>query len=475
MPMKLKNDIISSYVLRKGLDTEMVVKTAVLKQLEGYFEQKENHLIALYGREDCEKEQLLKAFFKDKKVFYYRARPASNEMQREWMADELKRNLDVSLTQHTYEEYFKRIRSGGPMKLVLVIDEVQYIMKKDPEFLEALLRLKEHKLYPGPIMILLCSSAYGWMEKEFTSFFGERRKKLDQLIKIENLNFLEVVRALPDYPVSECIKVYGILGGVPGYMNRFTSKRDLKENICRNILSRNGYMHKAAEQLIGSNLRELSVYNTILSCIASGNNKLNDIYLATGYSRAKISVYMKNLAAFDMIEKVVSFETGGWENSKKGIYRIKDNFIHFWYYFVYPHLSDLYLMTPEEFYDAYIEKGFDAYLEHYFSEVCKEYLFLLNQIGKLPLKAVKMGTWIGKEGNIDIIAQDAVRQNMVGSCNWSEEEFSEEMCEHLFYNMKQARISAEYYFLFSAKGFADALVQKAKEDSKFILVDMNEL
>lgn len=453
----------------------MVVKTAVLKQLEEFFGRKENNLIALYGREDCEKEQMLKAFFKDKKVFYYRAREASATAQREMMAQELMQKQGVTLQKKTYEEYFKRVKSGGPMKLVLVIDEFQYILKKDPTFWEALIQLKEKKLYPGPVLILLSSSAYGWMEKEMPQLLGENHRKLDAVIKIENLNFLEVVRALPDYPVSECIKVYGIVGGVPGYINRFNSKKDLKENICRNILSRNGYLYKAAEHLIGGQLRELSVYNTILSCIASGTNKLNDIYLATGFSRAKISVYMKNLAAFDIIEKVVSFETGGWENSKKGIYRIKDNFIHFWYHFIYPHLSDLYLMSPEEFYEAYIERGLDDYLEHYFSEVCKEYLFLLNQIGKLPLHAVKMGTWVGKEGTIDIIAQNEIRQNMVGSCNWNQEEYSEEMCENLFYNMKQAKISAEYYFLFSAKGFAPAIVKKAEEDSRFVLVDMNEL
>ena len=33
-----------------------------------------------------------------------------------------------------------------------------------------------------------------------------------------------------------------------------------------------------------------------------------------------------------------------------------------------------------------------------------------------------MGTWVGKEGNIDIIAQNEIRQNMVGLCNWQEPE-----------------------------------------------------
>ena len=85
---------------------------------------------------------------------------------------------------------------------------------------------------------------------------------------------------------------------------------------------------------------------------------------------------MKNLMAFDVVEKVVSFDTGGWENTKKGVYRIANTYVNFWFRFVYPHLSDLYMMAPEEFYDAYIEKDLYDYMNRYFVKVCREYLTL---------------------------------------------------------------------------------------------------
>ena len=342
--------------------------------------------------------------------------------------------------------------------------------------MEAVLKLKAHRLYPGPVMILLCSSAVSWAERELAECIGEAAcRKIDRKIKFTNLNFLEVVRALPEYPVAECIKTYGIIGGVPGYINRWNAKADLKTNICRLILSPGGYLYHAAEDLIGESLRELSVYETILAQIAAGQDKLNDLYRTTGFSRAKISVYMKNLAAFDIIQKVVSFETGGWENTKKGVYRIRDNYVNFWFHFIYPHLSDLYMIRPEEFYDRYIAPRLDAYLSRYFVEVCMEYLGLLGMVGKLPLKIARMGTWVGKEGNIDIIAQNEIRQNMVGLCNWQEPELTMEMCEALFLNMKRAKIGAEYYFLFSAQGFAPEVTAMAERDKRFVLVDMNEL
>ena len=104
-----------------------------------------------------------------------------------------------------------------------------------------------------------------------------------------------------------------------------------------------------------------------------------------------------------------------------------------------------------------------------------EYLGLLGMVGKLPLKIARMGTWVGKEGNIDIIAQDETRRNMVGLCNWEQPELTMGMCEELFANMKRAKITAEYYFLFSARGFSAEVKAMAEQDSHVILVDMNEL
>lgn len=454
----------------------MVIKSSILKELESIYSQSGNQVVVLYGRQDSEKEPLLKAFLKNKKHFYYRARQVSSAEQLHQMGKEVAGRFDVNLQKYTYEEYFNRVKSGDPTKLVVVIDEFQYIAKKDASFLEAVWKLKGKRLYPGPVLIVLCSSTVSWVEKELDAHIGEGAgKKIDRRIKLASLNFLEVVRALPEYPVSECIKVYGIIGGVPGYINCWDERADIRTNICRLILSPDGYLYGAAENLIGASLRELAVYETILAQIATGHDKLNELYQMTGFSRAKISVYLKNLSAFDIIQKVISFETGGWENTKKGIYRIRDNYVNFWFHFIYPHLSELVMLSVEEFYDHYIEPGLDAYLGRYFIEVCMEYLELLGKVGKLPLDAIKMGTWIGKGGNIDIIAQNAVRQNMVGLCNWDKPELTMEMCEELFASMKQARIGAEYYFLFSARAFSPEVQELAERDARYILVDMNEL
>ncbi len=450
-------------------------KASELKKLEDLYAESGNQLVVLYGPMNCEKEALIGSFIGNKKYFYYRARKASDVEQLRMMGEEVSRKFDVKIQKYTYEEYFNRIKSGDPTKLVVVIDEFEQIAKKDSSFIDAVLKLKNRRLYPGPVMIILASSSIVWAEQDMDEVLGEAAKKFDARIKVPNLNFLEVVRLFPEMSVSDTIKIYGVLGGVPGYLSRWNKKKNFKQNICDLILSEDGYLYEMAEKIVSSELRELSVYNTILLAIAKGENKLNDLFHYTGYSRPKISVYMKNLSHFDIIEKVVSFETGGWDNAKKGVYRIKDTYVNFYYKFIYPHLSDLYIMSPEEFYDTYIENELDEYLNRYFINVCMEYLSLLNQIRRLPLVVTKMGTWVGKAGNIDIIAQSSDRQNIVGLCNWEKEELTMDMCEELFASMKKAKITSNHIYLFSAKTFSPEVVAMAKEDKRFELIDMNEL
>lgn len=451
-------------------------KQSELKRLEDLYAESGNQLVVLYGPMNCEKEELIRAFTETKKHFYYRARKASAKEQLVMMGEEISQKFETRLLTNTYDEYFNRVKSGNPSKLVVVIDEFEHIVKKDPSFMESILKLKNRRLYPGPVMIILASSSIVWVEQDMSEVLSEEAlSNMDARIKIPNLNFLEVVRIFPELSVSESIKIYGVLGGVPGYLKYWKKRKTFKQNICDLILSTDGYFFKIAEELVSSELRELSVYNTILMAIAKGENKLNDLHHYTEFSRPKISVYMKNLSEFDIIEKVVSFETGGWDNAKKGVYRIKDTYINFYYRFVYPHLSDLYMMSPEDFYDTYIEKDLDDYLNRYFINVCMEYLSLLNQIRRLPLVVSKMGTWVGKTGNIDIIAQSADRQNIVGVCNWKQEEFDLAMCRELFESMVKAKITSNHIYLFSAKSFSEDVKELAKLDKRFELIDMNEL
>ena len=137
----------------------MKAKKSDLAILEEKYNESGNQLVVLYGRKGCQKEELIKEFIGDKKYFYYRCRQAAADDQRRMMGAEIEKQFDARLNQHTYDEFFNRIKSGDPSKLVVVIDEAQNVIKRDPDFIGSILRLKEKKLYPGPVMIILASSS----------------------------------------------------------------------------------------------------------------------------------------------------------------------------------------------------------------------------------------------------------------------------------------------------------------------------
>ncbi len=453
----------------------METRNSEVKELQKHYEAKSNTLVLLYGSSRSGKDDLIREFLSDKKFFYFRCRNASVEKQLSLLIDEVQDHFDIKISKRTFEECFTRLKSRDGSRFVVVVDEFQLVGKRQKELLTALLKLLDGKLYPGPVMILIGVSSLAWMKRDMDEVFGDKIRKLSAQIAVADYSFLELVRSFPRYSVMTAVQTYGVIGGVPEYLRRWEGDLSFKENICKHVLYRDGFFRNEAENYISSELRELAVYDTILSSMASGHEKLNDLYLDTGYSRAKISVYLKNLAAFDVVEKVVSFDTGGWDNAKKGVYRIKNHYVNFWFHFIYPNLSELSVLSPEEFYDRFIEPDLSSYLKRYFVDVCHEYLILLNRLGRLPVKMVKQGTWVGKEGTIDIIGQDSIRENVVGICNWDKKVMSYEKYEELLSNMALAKLRAKAIYLFSASDFDNRLKSLADSNHSIVLVDMKEL
>ena len=99
----------------------------------------------------------------------------------------------------------------------------------------------------------------------------------------------------------------------------------------------------------------------------------------------------------------------------------------------------------------------------------------MNRMDRLPIHIRKLGTWVGKEGTIDIMGADDIRENVVGICNWDKDSMPYSDYEELLANMKLAKIRAKGIYLFSATKFDEQLRLAVKNDSSVVLVDMTEL
>ncbi|MFG6335758.1 MAG: ATP-binding protein, partial [Lachnospiraceae bacterium] len=303
---------------------------------------------------------------------------------------------------------------------------------------------------------------------------GEDAYDLSGLLNINELPFDDLVARFPNFRIEECVEAYAILGGIPGLWNQFDDRLTIQQNICRNILDCNSFLFEEGERILTEQLREPGVYNTIMASIAAGDHKLNDLYLHTEFSRAKISVYLKNLIELELVEKVFSYDTAGKENVQKGIYRISHPFVDFYFTYMYPHLSDLQQLSVGEFYNHYIMRDFRRYVSGCFKQVCRQHLAALGERHRLPIDCGTIGEWIGKVGSLDIIAQDEEGRTLIGLCNW-EKPMTYEDYENLLLYAKKARISADYIYMYTAFRFDERLNLEAKVKSNLKLVQISDL
>lgn len=426
-------------------------REAELRFLEHYYVGEGSRILVVYGQKGVGKTALLKHFAEGKKNTYYLARAcAAREQRYQWALELTEKGASIRKYPE-YRELFECTLSGeNAGKQLLIIDEFHHVLKADDTFMEELVRfLKDESI--SPVTVLLCTSASGWVENSMIQKIGSLASSLSGLLKVREMKFADMRRIFPAYSLKDSVEVYAALGGIPGLWNSFSDKLSVRDNIIHNILNKESRLYEEMSMYMAEELREPAVYNTLLAAMARGCNKLNDIYAHTGFSRAKISVYLKNLMELDLVEKVFSFESGGYANAQKGIYRIANPYVRFYFRFLFPHQSMLQEMNPQEFYGKTVSNYYPDFVEETYRKICREQL-----AGSYSF----VGEWLGKTGSIDIVAKDAEGYITVAACSYARQMTYEDY-EWLLFQLKKAMIKPDSIRLFCEKDFDKKLKLEA--------------
>lgn len=452
----------------------IIGRTTELKYLNNYYDRAGSQILVVYGQKHVGKNTLLKEFISDKPNYFYHARACVEREQQFWWSKELGAMGIKTLKYPSYSEILEGIISKRTQKKVIIIDEFQHIIKNSDTFMKELVSFVHNQWNRQDVLVILCSSSIGWIENSMVTKIGDAAYELSGLLKVKELGFKYIKEYFSNYSTNDCIEVYSVLGGYPGLWKYFSDRLSVKENICKNLLDKTSYLFGEGERIVTEELREMSVYNTILASLASGNNKLNALYEHTQFSRAKISVYLKNLMELEIVEKVFSYDSDGRENTQKGIYRICNNLVDFYYTYMYPNMSQLSMEPALTFYNEYVQNNFKSYTARYFGKVCAQYVERLNEKNRLPFHAEEMGEWVGKVGTIDLIAQGEEKSLIVG-CNWDRPMYTYEDLEWLLFCADKACVEPDYIYLFSVERFDEKLALEAKIKRTLRLISAKDL
>ncbi len=107
--------------------------------------------------------------------------------------------------------------------------------------------------------------------------------------------------------------------------------------------------------------------------------------------------------------------------------------------------------------------------------MCRQYLEKLNERGKLPIRYENSGEWVGKEGTIDVIAQDANGRTLVALCNWEKPMMTYADYEWVLSCAEKAKIRVDYIYLYTASRFDEKLDLEAKIKKNLRLVQVADI
>ena len=102
------------------------------------------------------------------------------------------------------------------------------------------------------------------------------------------------------------------------------------------------------------------------------------------------------------MERIVPVTETQPHKSRRGVYRLKDNFLRFWFRFVLPNHSQLERGAKEVVFDTVISPDLDAFTSTVFEQACQQYFWRNGLNGKLPFLPKQIGGWWQAEEEIDI-------------------------------------------------------------------------
>lgn len=450
--------------------------------LEKQYAANQSALVIVYGRRRIGKTALITKFLKRHSNSLYFLATEESEMQNlnyfkvqvaEFTGNELLKSASVD-----WVTVFKTLVEYKTVtKKIIVIDEFQYIGQSDSAFPSVMQKVWDTLLKDANVMLILCGSLVSLMKSQTLDYSSPLYGRRTAQIKLKQISPGHYHEFFEGRGNNELLPFYAVTGGVPKYIETFCNYTDIFEAIEENVLNSQSFLYEEPYFLLQKEVSAIGSYFSLIKAIAMGNRKLSDIATNLGLKQTGLTKYLKVLMDLDLVEREVPVTETAPEKSKSGLYRIADNFIAFWFKFVYPYRA--YLEKGETtFVLSQIKKGFaQNYAAFVYEDVCREKMWELSATDTWDFHFDKAGRyWGAKAGKIDIVAIDTIGENLVlGECKYTASpkglSVLRDLQEKADAMLRLTQTKNVQYILFSSAGFTQGLRNEAKENINVRLIE----
>ena len=361
-------------------------------------------------------------------------------------------------------------------RIILVIDEYPYVARADKGLASTLQLLIDKNKDSSKLFLILCGSSMSYMEDHVLAYKAPLYGRRTAQFKIKPFDFWEVCRCFPKLPNLDKALIYGIVGGTPQYLMLLDDNLSMEENIKNTYLNPSSPIFEEPNNLLKQEVREPAIYNAIITAIAAGSSKMNEISGKINENTSVCAIYIKNLITLGIIKKEAPY---GEKSSRKTIYSIEDNMFRFWYRFVPENTSIISRGAANLAYKR-ISPALSSYMGGIFEDICKQYLWKLLLAGKCAVNFNSLGRWWGtnpktkSQEEIDIMGADK-DSALFGECKWTNEKIDLGVLEALTQRSTLFRCQKPYFYLFAKTGFTTGCIAQAAKMGNVTLVSYEDI
>lgn len=442
------------------------------------YENNKSSLVVLYGNRGVGKTSIVKEFAKDKDIMYFLATEESEFKNIINFSAKMKKYLKCECNMsdmYTWEGVLKFVaRQKTKRKKVIVIDKTQNLYRENVYFISSIKRILSEELEYENMMIILLISPTSMLQNDI--FENNRNSsKLETKCMIEPFNFGTYSNFFEkELNRIEQIERYSVTGGIPKYIESFKNNKNIFKQIKENILNNESYLYEEPYFLLRSEVSDIGSYFSIIKSIVTGNRKIDKIAANLCINQTSLSEYLQTLINLDIIEQEIPITEQNYDKSKKGKYRIKDNFICFWFKFIYPNRDLLELGEIKMCLDKIKKNFIDNHVAFIYEDICRQEMWDLNISQKLGMNFDRIGKWWNDNEEIDIVGIDTSSNDIIfGECKYT----NRKMDVDAYYKLREKAKLVDWnkdkrnekYILFSISGYTDKLKELSLSNNDIIL------
>ena len=376
-----------------------------LKKLQKMLTSNKFEFGITYGRRRVGKTALHLKASSQHKVIYYLARKSNNATK--FKEQCVKVIPKAKIIAEDFEFLFEFLKDKVDC---IIIDEFPNLIEEDSNLLNIFQVIVDTIVKNTPMSLFILGSSISLMKSKILSTSSPLYGRKSLSLKLSALPFYHLFEFYPNANIEEIIEIYGLADGIPYYLNQID---DSFWKWLDGELKVPTFIRDEGEFLVRYEFINSGRYFSILEAIARGKTRMNAIAQYTKIAITSLSSYLHNLQEVEFIKKEISITEK--LPSKRGIYVLTDNFLRFWFHFIYPNLESLdqALLSAKE-----IRATYPNYMGSIFEKVVKQFLIKFQQFLQIEPFS-KIGRWWWKEEEIDLIAYNPLNdQATLVECKW---------------------------------------------------------